>query len=167
MENTDRDLSELPQYLDFAGQVEIYCARILNDRERARDVVHEVFIRFLEGGRGHEGNIRAWLYRVARNLCIDHLRKNSRYVSLEDTEILYSRDGDNPAEVVGRNEQRDIMIENLTKLPPKQQEVLRLKFQEEMSYAQIAEVTGDTITTVGWNLHQAIKTLRGSMAALQ
>ncbi|MEM9420291.1 MAG: sigma-70 family RNA polymerase sigma factor, partial [Planctomycetota bacterium] len=55
------------------------------------------------------------------------------------------------------------VLRRLAALPDPQQEVVRLKFQADLSYKQIAEVTGLTVSHVGVLLHQALKTLRQQM----
>lgn len=155
-----------PEYAAYGAQIEAYGTRLLGDPERARDFAQEAFVRMWQGKRqeGTEQNARAWLYRVTRNLCLSHLRREARYVRLEDSALLYARAEDDPARIAGEREEREIMLRHIDRLPPKQQEALRLKFQENLTYAQIAEVTGDTVTTVGWHLHEALKTLRAELA---
>lgn len=164
MESESATVRQLPEYAEFGAQIEAYGTRLLGDPERARDIVQETFIRLWQGKLQERQNVRAWLYRVARNLCLDSLRRQRRYVSLEGAELLYARDGSDPAQEAGDREEREIMLNNVRQLPPRQQEVLRLKFQENLSYAQIAEITGEPVTTVGWHLHEAMKSLRGKMA---
>ncbi len=164
MKTPMEDALRMPEYAEFGAQIEGYSARLLGDPDRARDVTQEAFVRLWQGKRQDEQNTRAWLYRVARNLCIDCLRREARYTRMEDSALLYAREEEDPARQAGDREERQIMLQQLEQLPPKQQEALRLKFQENLTYAQIAEVTGDTVATVGWHLHEALKSLRGQLA---
>lgn len=153
--------------------IERYAARLLRDPERARDVTQETALRRQTlGAEIPPTGMRAWLYRVARNLCIDILRKERRMqltADPENAEVLYGHPhtrgfGQDPARVAEEREEREIMLKHVEDLPARQREVLRLKFQENLSYAEIAEVTGETTGMVGWLLHEALKVLRTQMA---
>lgn len=68
-----------------------------------------------------------------------------------------------PAESAEVREQSGGILRHLASLPQGQQEVVRLKFQESMSYREISEVTGHSVSNVGFLLHTALKTLRERM----
>ena len=68
-----------------------------------------------------------------------------------------------PLEQVSQVEQIDRLREQIETLPTRQQEILKLRLQEGLSYKQVAEVTGLTVTNVGYLLHQAITSLRTQM----
>lgn len=70
-----------------------------------------------------------------------------------------------PAEIAEQRVTQAHVHHLIQGLPPKQQEVLRLKFQANLSYKEISEVTGLTPSNVGVILHTAVKTLRGKMRA--
>ena len=70
-----------------------------------------------------------------------------------------SRSAD-PALLAQQNEEYAMLMTEMNALPPRQREAVRLKFQEGLSYAEIAEITGETKSNVGWLLHSAIKSLR-------
>ena len=69
-----------------------------------------------------------------------------------------------PPQAAETRETRGEVLRRLAELPPNQQEVLRLKFQHEMSYKQIAEVTGLSTGNVGFLIHTGIKALRKMLA---
>ena len=71
--------------------------------------------------------------------------------------------GSEPGERLSQKEQLDQLREQIAGLPERQQEILRLRLQEGLSYKQCAEVTGLSVTNVGYLLHQAVSTLRESM----
>ena len=68
-----------------------------------------------------------------------------------------------PGTSLERTERTATLCHRLAELPPRQQEVLRLKFQEEMSYRDIAELTGMTVNNVGVTLHTAMRKLRDQL----
>ena len=102
-------------------------------------------------------NVEAWLFRVCRNRAIDTLRRHKKIttVSIDSASAV----GVQATEVVAE-EPDTVLLAALKKLPENQQEIVRLKFQEDMSYADISEVTGLSVSNVGYLLHMAIKTLR-------
>ena len=65
-----------------------------------------------------------------------------------------------PVERIEQQEARGFLMRILATLPPRQQEVLQLKFQNDLSYQQIAEITKTTANNVGVLIHTALKTLR-------
>lgn len=142
------------------SQLKRYSTRLLRDAELARDVVQEAFGR-LQSTEPPPKNTRAWLYRVARNCALDMLRKQARTEPLENPQWLAAdiRTAD-PAALAQQNEEYAMLMTEMNALPVKQREAVRLKFQEGLSYAEIADVTGETKSNVGWLLHSAIKSLR-------
>ncbi len=152
-----------------------YATRLLGDAEAAKDVTQETFLRF-EQHRGEISQPRAWLYRTARNLVIDHFRNKSRkggggiYSGAVLTEVLPN---DLPAEatrfspalLAEKKETLNMLSEKMNDLPDRHREVLRLKFQEGLKYAEIAEVLKLSVPTVGWLLHEAIAKLREEMTS--
>jgi RNA polymerase sigma-70 factor (ECF subfamily) len=144
----------------------LYAARLLGDTERARDVVQEAFLRLCNQDReALEDRVGVWLFTVCRNLCHDVHRKESRMTALEDeraerTAVAVTT----PAATAEAMDDHALVLETITSLPPKQQEVLRLKFQHGLSYKEISRVTQDSVGNVGWLLHMGIKGLREKLA---
>ena len=149
-----------------------YVRRRLGDLETARDVVQEAFLRLCRtGSPPPPDRARPWLYRVCRNLAIDHLRKEGRMHLLDETAGLTD-----PATVNGsasrlsaervaeRAEETGRLLSFVQELPARQQEVVRLRFQDALSYREIASVTGASVSHVGVLLHGALAALRRRMA---
>ncbi|MBA3845503.1 MAG: sigma-70 family RNA polymerase sigma factor [Planctomycetes bacterium] len=137
----------------------LYAARLLNDVEAARDAVQETFLRLVERGTAPPGREAEWLYAVCRNLAIDRLRKERRMDRLqhETTDTAHESP---PSAGLERDDQQDELQRWLGRLPANQREVVRLKFQHDRSYAEIAKITGLGIGNVGFLLHTALKSLR-------
>ena len=125
----------------------------------ACDVVQEAFIE-LYRCRQLIKNKRAWLFKVCRNKSIDLIRKENRMHTLEQEQEQRVDVSDGPAAVLGKAESAESLQRAIATLPLKQQEVLRLKFHENMSYKAIADITGLTVTNVGFILHTVLKSLR-------
>ena len=162
-----------PLVARFEGPLVRYAARITGDVERARDVVQETFLalhRECANGDGisaANGHCPAWLFTVCRRRALDVRRKEQRMLTMTPSEAdIYQADTCLADEPVGQLEQRETagqLLGLLAGLPDPQQEVVRLKFQNGLSYREISEVTGLSVSNVGYLLHVAIKRLRELM----
>ena len=143
-----------------------YATRILGDRDRARDVVQETFVELERRERRQTDTAPAkWLFTVCRNRALNICRKEKRMTYL-DEEILDREPGAGPApnEHIEQTEASGFLLRIVATLPPRQQEVLQLKFQNDLSYQEISEITQLSVNHVGVLLHTALKTLRARYA---
>jgi RNA polymerase sigma-70 factor (ECF subfamily) len=147
-----------------------YAGRLIRDSETARDVVQEVFIRYVrisqDRGRNKIDNIQAWLYKVTRNLCLDHLK--SKRVQLEipiDERIADFAGGESPDRTFEKEDAMTLVRKKLMELEPRDREVVVLKIEHGRSYKEISEIMGITVTNVGFILHTAIKKLAKDLNA--
>lgn len=143
-----------------------YAARFTDDLDRARDVVQDTFLRLCAQPRADvDGHLAEWLFTVCRNRALDVVRKESRMnTTSTPLEGARSREPGPPA-VMERNETVGRILQLLRTLPGKQQEVIRLKFQEGLSYKEISGVTQLTVSHVGVLIHTGLKTLRSRLDA--
>ena len=151
----------------FEGPLTQYAARLLcGDADRARDVVQDTFLKlWTVDPTAVDGHLPAWLYRVCRNAALDVRRKEVRMTMLQDNpsdaiDRRLRRDADPDALPIGRHDATTGVMALVEQLPDRQQEVLRLKFQGGLSYAEIAEVMNLTANHVGVLIHNAIKAIR-------
>ncbi len=144
------------------GPLTRYAARITGDVDLARDVVQEVFMRLCaEDPSEVNGRMPQWLFTVCRNQALDVRRKERRMRTLELAEVAVPADGRlDPSIAAEGRETHSRVLRLLATLPESQQEIVRLRFQNGLSYKNIAEVTGLTVTNVGYLIHTAIKTMR-------
>ena len=138
-----------------------FATRITGDRERARDVVQETFVKFQNNGAFHNPEPATWLFTVCRNGALNVCRKEKRTQYLNE-ELIEAREAEQPMpfERLERQEAAGFLLRIVATLPTRQQEVLQLKFQNDLSYQQIAEITKTTANNVGVLIHTALKTLR-------
>ena len=139
-----------------------YATRILGDRDRARDVVQETFVELQRGRRTQLDSAPAkWLFTVCRNRALNVCRKEKRMTYL-DEEILEKQESHEPApnERIEKEEASGFLLRIVATLPSRQQEVLQLKFQNDLSYQQISEITQLSVSHVGVLIHTALRTLR-------
>lgn len=145
-----------------AGPLARYAAALTGDVDRARDVVQDTFMRLCAEDRSRvEPYLVEWLFTVCRNRARDVLRKENRMTALTEVD-LESRPSaaPSPAHEAERRDTHSRVLEVLATLPKNQREVVRLKFQNGLSYEEISRVTQLTVTNVGFLIHTAIKTLR-------
>lgn len=117
------------------------------------------------GGAGGGGRMKAWLFTVCRNRAFDVRKKERRMTALTPPIAdAQAHQAPGPARLAEQRDTHRHVLDRLAQLPGAQQEVVRLKFQGELSYKQIAEVTGLTVSHVGNLLHHALKTLRQELA---
>jgi RNA polymerase sigma factor (sigma-70 family) len=139
-----------------------FATRILGDRERARDIVQETFIQFeRKGPVSQNGEPATWLFTVCRNRALNVCRKEKRMTYL-DEELIEAGEDEQPMpfEQLARKEATGFLSRIVATLPARQQEVIQLKFQNDLSYQQIAEITETSANNVGVLIHTALKTLR-------
>jgi RNA polymerase sigma-70 factor (ECF subfamily) len=144
-----------------------YATRILGDRDRARDVVQETFVELQQSERKQLDHAPAkWLFTVCRNRALNICRKEKRMTYL-DEEILEKTPGEEPApnEQIEREEASGFLLRIVATLPPRQQEVLQLKFQNDLSYQEISEITKLSVSHIGVLIHTALRTLRARHSA--
>ncbi len=141
-----------------------YAARLTGNLEAARDVVQEAFMKLVSQDRANlNGNEAAWLYTVCRNRALDVQRRSARAAAALH-EHAESPPAPMPGSTVQAREDAQHVLSLVAQLPRDQQEAVILRFQCDLSYKQIAEVTGQSTGTVGYLLHVALRTLRGQMA---
>jgi RNA polymerase sigma-70 factor (ECF subfamily) len=147
---------------EHEGPLTRYAAQITGDVERARDVVQDTFVKLCAADPEElEGRVREWLFTVCRNRALDVQRKESRMKPLGEMELetVESREP-SPSAAAEQRESAGQVLRLLATLPANQQEVVRLKFQNGLSYREISRVTNLTVTNVGFLLHTAVKTIR-------
>lgn len=156
--------------LAYQGQVFALAYRLLGDREQAADVVQETFISaFQHIGRFQRGYLRAWLLRIATNLCYDALRRRrsrptaplEALLARPDSPELRTLEGE--ADPESYAEQRELMREirlALEQLPPEQRAVVVLCDSEGFPYAEAAQVLGISQGTLKSRLSRGRARLR-------
>ncbi len=145
-----------------------YAARLLGgDVDRARDVVQDTFVRLMAQRRDQvEGHLAEWLFTVCRNRALDVLRKEGRMKRFAEGQMEHlSAPEPRPGRELERAEQQAAILRLIDRLPPNQQEVVRLKFQNGFSYQEISRITELSVGNVGFLLHHAIRALRRDLAA--
>jgi RNA polymerase sigma-70 factor (ECF subfamily) len=119
-----------------------------------------VFVRAyaaLKDFRG-DANIYTWLYRIAVNLSINHLRKQKvrKLVDISDYLNFLSKDADQDRDVM-RDENVTLIEKAIQTLPEKQRAVFIMRYYDEMPYEQISSILGTSVGGLKANFHHAVK----------
>ena len=143
-----------------------FAAHITGSLELAREVVQDTFERLCAADLAQiEPRQAAWLFRVCRNRALDVSKKEGRMRQMDNKQIeVQGSAASSPAAVAEARQQLGQVAQVLASLPESQQEVVRLKIQADLSYREISEVTGHTVSNVGVLLHTALTTIRQRLA---
>jgi RNA polymerase sigma-70 factor (ECF subfamily) len=139
-----------------------YATRLIGDADRGRDIVQDVFLR-LCGQPRHEApeHAAAWLYTVCRNRALDVRKKEQRMTSLPQAAAAATPDSSaDPARAAQAREEVGRLRAILDQLPDNQREVICLKIDHGFSYRQISDVTGLSVSNVGYLLHHGLRAIR-------
>lgn len=140
-----------------------FAYRFLSDAHEARDVAQETFLRIFTraGGYTPSGTFRAWAMRIARNLCLDHVRKKRPLIV---DELPEQADPDTPVHAAIREETARTLEAAVRALPESQRTALILRHNEGLRYDEIAQAMETTVSAVESLLVRARKGLRQSLA---
>ena len=126
-----------------------FCRHLLRSREDAEDVLQEVlaaaYAVMLSDDRPI--NVRPWLYRIARNRCLNHLRK-AQAVGVDSMDVHFSDNGASTADKVHDREEFRQLVGDIHGLPETQRTALVLREMDALSYEQIAEAMDTTVPSV-------------------
>ena len=147
-----------------------YLVYITGRREHAEDLAQETWIRVLQRGSQYNGRERfdPWLFAIARNLAIDDLRKKRNVGATvsspddRDAMLLLPSSDPSPFEAAARSEDAMRLAGRLQILPPLYREALLLRFQEDLSLAEMAQVLGAPTTTVTSRIYRGLAALRSA-----
>lgn len=146
-----------------------YALSLAGNLACAKDAVQETFLRLCKADRGRiEGHEAAWLFRVCRSRVIDMQRKEQPMQTLTPQHASsLAEPGSNPAESAMQDDARQVLPGLMSRLPGRQREAIRLKFQQGLSYREIARVMKTSEGNVGFLIHHGVKSLRDDMQQLQ
>lgn len=143
----------------------------LQDPREAEDAAQEAFVRAWRsiGAFRAEAGVRTWLYRITVNVCYDRLprlRHDLAGMDVDDASAAWSDDGHSLDEAVGRTQLAAAVRAAVAELPSGYRLLLTLRHFDDLSYDEIAGVTGMPIGTVKTGIHRARGQLRTRLADL-
>ncbi|HWM92201.1 MAG TPA: sigma-70 family RNA polymerase sigma factor [Thermoanaerobaculia bacterium] len=163
----------------FERPVYSLIARMVQDPSTAEDLAQEAFVKAYRSLRTYDTSrkLSSWLFKIAHNTAIDHLRKNApETVSLEAPQEEDGRGGlaavlsdssiEDPAAAAERRDMARSLERAISRLRPEYREAVVLFYIEGATYQEICDVTGLPLGTVKTNLHRARKELAREMTEL-
>jgi RNA polymerase sigma factor (sigma-70 family) len=146
---------------EYQGRLIGFAARITGDLESARDVVQDTFLRLCAQDLDEIGaHLPAWLFKVCRNRALDVRRKEAPLEPLDTSNGPTHGVSVDPYQLLEQSDQARLALAAIADLPAAQQEVLRLRFQEELSYKEISAITRHSVGSVGFLIHTGIQGVR-------
>ena len=155
-------------YDRYKGAVYAYCAKMLLDREAAKDVLQETFARAYENRERllNSTAFKAWLFTIARNQCLNALRRSGREVPFAPGAPEPTGRGATPFAALLKSEQADLIGRMLAELSPEYREGIVLREYQNLSYDEIAAVTRSTVSAVKSRLFKARRKLGAALRPL-
>src|SRR2546421_1036947 len=126
-----------------------FCRHLLGSREDAEDVLQEVMAAAFNAILADDRpiNVRPWLYRIARNRSLNHLRR-IQAVGVDSMDVHLSDNGASTADKVHEREEFRVLVDDIQELPETQRTALVLREMDALSYEQIAEAMETTVSSV-------------------
>ncbi len=133
----------------YQGRLLGFCRQMLRSTEDAEDVLQEVFVNAYRAMLADEReiNLRPWLYRIARNRCLNHLRKPTADAQ-ESMDMVPAVEAASTAEKVHNREEFRQLLTDVGKLPETQRSALLLREMDAMSYEEIAQAMETSVPSV-------------------
>ena len=133
----------------YQGRLLGFCRQMLGSTEDAEDVLQEVFVNSYRAmlADDREINLRPWLYRIARNRCLNHLRKPTADAQ-ESMDMVPMVEAASTAEKVHNREEFRQLLADVGKLPETQRSALMLREMDAMSYEEIAQAMETSVPSV-------------------
>jgi RNA polymerase sigma factor (sigma-70 family) len=126
-----------------------FCRHMLHSREDAEDVLQEVFAAAFNAimADSREINARPWLYRIARNRSLNHLRRNTA-IGVDSMDTHFADAGQSTSEKAHKREEFRLLLADIGHLPETQRSALVLREMDALSYEQIAQAMETTVPGV-------------------
>lgn len=168
-EKTKENLKKASQD-EMYKAIRVYAQRLVRNYTLAEEFTQEAFLRLWEEKENKPqkvGNERAWLYRTTRNMIFDFLRRQKKqreiftHISASTTDYTPEQ----PSAAAEKKEAEEMLMQKLDQLSERHREAVRLKFQEKLTYDEMAVVMGESRATVSRLLAEAIQKLREMMKA--
>jgi RNA polymerase sigma factor (sigma-70 family) len=133
----------------YQARLLAFCRHILHSQEDAEDVLQEVFAAAFNALRADEReiNVRPWLYRIARNRSLNHLRRHTA-IGVDSMDVHFAEMGISTGDKVFKREEFRVLVEDIGHLPETQRTALLLREMDGLSYEQVAHAMETTVPGV-------------------
>ncbi|MBI2631332.1 sigma-70 family RNA polymerase sigma factor [Candidatus Nomurabacteria bacterium] len=146
----------------YAEAIFRYCLFKVFDRERAKELMQETFTKtweYLEKGKEVE-NLRAFLYKVAHNLCVNEIIRPKSFSLDEMSEKVNFNPEDKNSRSPENETDISLLIEKMKMLQPQEKEILTMRYIDDLAVAEIAELLGMIPNSVSVKIRRAEESLR-------
>lgn len=129
----------------------------MRDEQRAMDMVSEAIVTAYEkvASLKDPAGLKPWFHRILVRKCIDELRHDKKIIPMEDERFASIAVTEPGYDSIG-----DVLYHAVERLPEKNRTVIIMKYYEELTFEQIAEITGENVNTVKSRLYQGLEKLR-------
>jgi RNA polymerase sigma-70 factor, ECF subfamily len=162
-----RDVEAFKQLFDtHYERLYRYALRYLRSAEEANDVVHDVFLQMWRHRQriGLGRDLRAYLYTTTRNHALDRLKRRKVEDSFrERSDMAVAQEGSDAESELESRELAATIQRAMDSLPPRQREVLRMRWQQHLSYEEIAKALNISPKTVAIHLSRGLQHLREAL----
>lgn len=136
--------------------------RLTNDGSLSEDLVQNVFERIIKYRKSFRGDapFRAWMYQIARNVRTDHFRLNKVKIDDGIEPVSLNLQTNTSHDLLEKKERSKALERAILKLKPEYREVLWLGWFEKMSYKEVGEIMGLSVSNVKVRMHRAVKQLK-------
>lgn len=160
-------------YAQYERQIFRYAYHIMGNRDDADEIKQETFVKayLAIGGFRSEASLITWLLRICGNLCRDRLKSWERRkvhcdARLETDSFRGGEEGEDPYDIVERNQVNEMVMKALQGMPAPQREILVLHEIEDRSQEEIAQILGCSRTCVKLRLFRARRALKERVTSL-
>jgi RNA polymerase sigma-70 factor (ECF subfamily) len=147
----------------YYGRIVQYLYRILNNKPEAEDIAMQVFLELLKSTASFETeeNIKAWLFRRARNRCLDFLElQEERKVMTKALIRQFKEEENNNAQLQNNMQATDALIDFINQLPRMQRKITSLYFFKDLTRAEIADELNTSLNNVTKQLNISIEKIK-------
>ena len=136
----------------------------VSHREEAEDITHQTFLKAWERIEQYESKgypFGSWLYRIARNTIIDSHRRANPQVNIEEVTSYLAAEEQSQSDFLDMKIEWELLLTAMRELKEVEQEVLILRFVEDLTHQEAAEIVGKSEGAVKLIQHRALKNLKG------
>jgi RNA polymerase sigma-70 factor (ECF subfamily) len=153
-------------YLTHSEAVQRFVRLRVHDDFDVADIVHDTFLSVWRGASGfqRQAKVRSWIFSIARNKAVDHIRRRSRVTLVEQDDTLPLDEPDVETVIAASQDARRVRA-CVDKLSERQRAVVHLAFYEDLTYAQIAEIEDTPEGTIKTRIFHAKKLLMRCLSA--
>jgi len=153
-------------YDEYFDRIARYIYTRLGDKNEAENLAGDVFLKALESLKSYKERgipMQAWLFRIAHNVLVDHLRKRGRITTVSIENVLLASSED-PASIAEKSIEMERVNIAMQKLTPEQREVIQLRFFGDLSSKEVGAVLRKSDGAVREMQSAAIEKLRGILS---